>query len=214
MMNLGIALSHRFAAIAGSDKESGFTLTEFLISALILLVISAAVFGMLSDIQRVASYQTEVQSVLNNSRIAMQTLERYIRQAGNDPLGCGLTGISIVSSTEVGIQSDLTGSAGVVNPDKGDPDGDINDSGENVTIRFNRTARTLEVVPAGSSAQIVAAYISGLSLQYYDAGGNTTADGSEVRKISITISSASLLPDPQTHRVFAIQLNSDIQVST
>lgn len=199
--------------IAGSGDDSGFTITEFLISALILLVVSAAAFGALAEIQRAASYQTEVQAVLNNSRIAMQTLERHIRQAGNDPFGCGLAGITIISPTEVRIQSDLTGSAGPSNPDKGDPDGDIDDSGENVTIRFNGAARTLEVVPAGGSAQIVG-YISGLLLQYYDADGNAAAIGSDVRRISVTISSSSLLPDPQTHQVFGLKLTGDIKVST
>jgi len=202
------------SAIAESGDASGFTITEFLISALLLLVISAPIFGMLNEIQRAAGYQTEVQAVLNNSRIAMQTLERHIRQAGNDPLGCGLTGISAISPAEVRIQSDLTGSAGSGNPDKGDPDGDTDDSGEDVTIRFNRTAGTLEVVSGGGSTQIVANYISGLSMQYYDSSGNTVAAGSGVRRISVTISGASLLPDPQTHQVFGLQLTSDIEIAT
>jgi type II secretory pathway component PulJ len=200
--------------IAESGSESGFTITEFLVSALLLLVVSAPIFGMLAEIQRAAGYQTEVQAVLNNSRIAMQTLERHIRQAGNDPLGCGLTGISVISPTEVRIQSDLTGSAGSASPDKGDPDGDIDDSGENVTIRFNGTARTLEVVPGGGSAQIVASYISGLSMQYYDANGNVVATGGGVRRVSVTISGTSLLPDPQTRQVFGLQWNSNIEVAT
>ena len=38
---------------------------------------------------------------------------------------------------EIQIRSDLTGSAARVNPDKGDPDGDIGDSGESVAIRYN-----------------------------------------------------------------------------
>lgn len=196
-----------------TGEESGFTIAEFLISACILLIVSAAVFGILAEVQRTASYQAEVQSVLNNTRIAMQTIERYIRQAGNDPLGCGLAGIFIAAPAEVGIRSDLTGSLGPSSPDKGDPDGDIADSGENVIIRLNRTNGTLEVV-SGGSAQLVANYISGLSLQYYDAIGNITASGPDVRKISVTISGSSLLPDPQTHRVFAVRLNSVFKIST
>ena len=119
------------------NRQSGFTLTEFLIAASILLVLSSAIFSMLTEIQHAGSYQTEVQFVLNNTRIAMQTAERYIRQAGNDPLGSGVSGITIVSAQEIQIRSDLTGSAGPGNPDKGDPDGDIGDSGESIAIRFN-----------------------------------------------------------------------------
>ena len=54
----------------------------------------------------------------------MQTVEQYIRQAGNDPFCTGVAGIAIVSTEEIQIRSDLTGSAGPGNPDKGDPDGD------------------------------------------------------------------------------------------
>jgi prepilin-type N-terminal cleavage/methylation domain-containing protein len=197
-----------------NSSQAGFTLTEFLISALILLVVASAVFGIISEIQQTAGYQTEVQSVLNNTRIAMQTIGRYIRQAGNDPRGSGLAAVTIISATEVRIQSDITGSSGAGNPDKGDPDGDTNDSGENVTIRYNSNTRSLEIVPDGGPAQVVAGYISGLSFQYSDAGGGVTTVGSNVRKITITVSGASLLRNPRTHRVFAVKIASDIGILT
>jgi type II secretory pathway pseudopilin PulG len=198
----------------GQNNQSGFVLTEFLISAVILLAVSSAVFSLLAEVQRAASYQAETQSVLSGTQIAMQTVERYIRQAGNDPLNSGVAGIIIVSPQEMRIQSDLTGSESPSNPDKGDPDGDINDSGENVTIRFNSRTRSLEIVPDGGSAQIVASCISGLSFTYYNAEGGTAAMGSEIRKISISISGTSLLPNPRTRQIFGVQLSSDIQVST
>ncbi|HTY63012.1 MAG TPA: hypothetical protein VMG30_12255 [Acidobacteriota bacterium] len=194
-------------------EESGFTFTEFLITACILLGISAALFSTMKEIQHAGSYQAEVQSVLNNTRIAMETAERYIRQAGNDPLGTGISGITIVSAEEMQIRSDITGSGGPANPDKGDPDGDTGDSGESITIRFNRGSRSLEIVPEGGAAQLVAGFISGLSFRYYDAAGNTTASSSEVRRIGITISGTSQQPDPRTGKVFGIQINGEIQLA-
>jgi prepilin-type N-terminal cleavage/methylation domain-containing protein len=202
------------ATTGGQNGQAGFTLMEFLISAVILLVVVSAVFTIMSEIQRTASYQAEVQSVLNNTRIAMQTIERYVRQAGNDPLGNGLCGLTIVSPTEVRIQSDLTGSLGPSSPDKGDPDGDTNDSGENVTIRYNSGTRSLEVVPNGGSAQIVAGYISGLSFSFYDAYGGITNVGSQVRKIAVSISGSSPLANPQTHQIFGVRLGSEIRIMT
>lgn len=193
------------------NGQTGFTLTEFLLASLILLVVASAVFKLLSEIQRVVSYQAEVQSVLNNTRIAMQTVERYIRQAGNDPLGSGLSGITIVSATEVQIRSDRTGSLGA---NKGDPDGDIDDSGENVTVRYNKKSRSLEVIPRGGPAQIVANHISDLSMTYYNAEGNPTTAGNEVRRIAITISGSTLQPDPDTHRLFSVRLSESIRVLT
>ena len=196
------------------DTQAGFTLSEFLVCALILLVVASAVFNTLSEIQRATGYQTEVQSVLYNTRMAMQTIERYIRQAGNDPLHSGLSGIAIISETEMRIQSDLTGAAGPGNPDKGDPDGDINDSGENVTIRYNGISRSIEIVPDGGSAQIITGYIAGLTFQYYDGSGAMATAGSDVRKITVTIAGTSLLRDPKTHQVFGVKLSSDISILT
>ncbi len=204
-------------AAAGNDKrksQEGFTLTEFMISTLILLVVASAVFGLLCEIQRAASYQTEVQSVLNNTRIAMQAIERCIRQAGNDPHGSSVAAITIISATEVQVRSDLTGSLGSGNPDKGDPDGDTNDSGENVTIRYNINSRSVEIVPDGGSAQIIAGYISGLTFQDYDAGGGLTSIGSDVRRITVVLSGASLLPNPQTHQIFGVRVSSDVRILT
>ncbi len=195
-------------------RQSGFSLTEFLIAAFIMLAVISCVYGTLAEVQRSASFQTEVLSVISNTQFALQTAGRYIRQAGNDPLGRGLAGITIISSTEVRIQSDLTGSAGPGNPDKGDPDGDTNDSGEDVTIRYNSSTRSLEIVPGGGTAQVVAGYISNLSFQYYDADGKQASSGNAVRKINVTVSGASLLPDPQTHQIFSVQLSSDFQVAT
>jgi len=194
--------------------ESGFTLAEVLVSTFILLIISGAVFRILADVQQTASYQTEIQAVLDNSRVAMEIVENHLRQAGNDPLQTSLVGLTIVSPTEVQVRSDLTGSAGPTYPDKGDPDGDIADSNENITIRYNAGTRNLEVVPSGGPAQIVASYISAFSMQYFDANGNTTAVGADVRKIRVSISGASTLPNPKNNQIFGVQLNSDIQISS
>jgi hypothetical protein len=196
------------------ENQSGFGLAEFLMSSLILLIAASSVFGVLKDVQRSAGYQTEVQSVLNNTRLAILTVGRYLRQAGNDPLGSGQSGITIVSATEVRVKSDLTGSAGSGNPDKGDPDGDTFDSGEDLTIRYNSATRSLEVVTESGAVQIVAGYISGISFLYYDSNGEPAATGDDVRRINVTVSGTSLLPDPVTRRSFGVRLCSDFQVAT
>jgi type II secretory pathway pseudopilin PulG len=197
----------------GKTAEAGFSLIELLICSLVLLLVTSAAFGILSEIQQTASYQVETQSVINNTRIAMQIVERYIRQAGNDPFASGFHGITIVSATEVQIRSDLTGSA-AGNADKGDPDGDWADSGENVTLRFNNKSHSIEIVPNGGPPQIIAGSISDLMFQYYDGSGALTAVDSDVRKISVAISGTSALPNPQTRRFFCIRLCSEVLVMT
>jgi hypothetical protein len=140
-------------------------------------------------------------------------VERYIRQSGNDPCKSGFAGITTAGDTEVILKADLTGSAGAGNPDKGDPDGDIFDAGEDVTIRYNAAARSVELVPAGGSAQTVASYISAFSLQYYDTGGALTTSGANVRKIKVTVSGASTIPNPKTHKMFGVTLTSEVQIA-
>ena len=104
--------------------EAGFSLVEFLISSAILVVIGASVFSAITDVGRTASYQTEVQTVLQNTRVGMDTIARRIKQAGNNPLAATFEGITIGGAHQVQIRSDLTGSA-PGQPDKGDPDGRI-----------------------------------------------------------------------------------------
>jgi type II secretory pathway pseudopilin PulG len=207
------------AAVLGTvnekrDRQAGYTLVELMITALILIVVGSAVFALLSEIQTSASYRAEVQSVLNNARIALQTAERHIRQAGNDPFDCGLAGIDIVSASEVRIRSDRTGSSGAANPNKGDPDGDMVDSGENIIIRHNRTKRSLEIIHGGGPAQIVASNISALSMRYYNAEGHATTLGDEVRTIAVTVAGSALRPHPKTGRIFGIELTTNIRVLT
>jgi hypothetical protein len=200
--------------IGPDKKEEGFSLTEFLISSLILIVTGTWIVAVLKEVQREASFQTEILSVLNNTQSAMQTIERLLRQAGNDPLAHGLQGITIISPTEVHVHSDIKGSGGPSNQDKGDPDGDIDDSDENVVIRYNPRSQSVEIVPGNGPAQIIANYISNLSFQYYNADGEITADGSNVCRIGITISGSSAIPNPQTHQYFGVQLRSDIRKIT
>jgi type II secretory pathway pseudopilin PulG len=199
---------------AGKEtKETGFTLVEFLICTACFLIVASAAMAALLDIQRTAGYQTETNAVLHGTQIAMQTVERYIRQAGNDPFAKGFPKITIVNSAAVQIRSDLTGSDHG-NPDKGDPDGDVDDSGENVIIRFNRQSRSLEIVPNGGSAQIIAGYISDLQFQYFDKDGAPTTVDSDVRKITVKISGSSPIPNPQTHQFFGVTLCSEIRIMT
>jgi len=200
-----------FPAIpAGLRDEAGFSLVEFLIASVILLVVSVSVFGVLTNVQRSSSYQTEVQAVLDNTRIAMESVTRILRQAGNDPKSIGVQGITIVSASQVQIQADLTGSAGT---DTGDPDGDTGDSGENVTISYNAGARSIELTPNGGNAQTIATDISAYNMQYFDAAGAATGIGADVRRIRVSMSGASPLPDPQTGETFSQQMTCDVQIA-
>jgi len=192
-----------------SGGDPGFGLAEFMMSVLLMLIVMASLFDLMIRVERTAAYQGEVQEVVEGTRMAMETAQRILRQAGNDPLCSGFPGIVIVGDSAVAVRADVTG-AGPGSPDQGDPDGDTDDSGEQVTIRHNAAGRTFELVPAGGSAQPLASNITELRFEYFDGGGAPTAIGDEVRRIRITLTGAAPLPDPRTGQVFSMRLQSDV----
>jgi len=214
-MSIGATTMKQSRSLSGRlpHQEPGFSLVEFLLSTMILLVVASAVFAMLSQTQRAASYQAEVQAVMDNARTAMDTIERVVRQAGNDPLQTGVVGLEITSSTRLRVRADLTGSAAASgSPDKGDPDGDLADAGEDVEIRYNATDRSVELAPGAGTGQAIANYISAFNMQYFDANGSATNVGANVRRVRVTLTASSTLRDPQTQRIFGMQQSSDIQL--
>ena len=191
-----------------TDGSAGFSLVEMLISTLILCIMTASLFPLLNDFQQEAAYRSETQVVLDNIRVAIETLEKYVRQAGNNPYGAGFQGITIISDQSVTVRADLKGSLG---SDKGDPNGDVIGPDETVTLRFNPSNQSLEVV-SGGTAQIICNRIGGLKFRYYDADGYLTIDGSRVRRITVTILGKADWPNPKTREVFGIELERDIRI--
>jgi hypothetical protein len=141
----------------------------------------------------------------------MDTLDRIVRQAGNNPTKAAFQGVAITSSTEARFCADLTGSA-PGQPDKGDPDGDILDAGEDVIIRYDAAARELRLVTGGST-QPLASYIGAFDMQYFDANGAVTTAGANVRRVRVTVTGASTLPNPQTGHFFTMRQTSDIELA-
>lgn len=188
----------------------GFSLIEFMLSSLILLVVAGSLYDVLSQTQRTAGYQVEIQGVLEGTRYSMMTIERVLQQAGNDPLAVGFPGISDMNATHVRVRADLTGrvcTGEPPDPDKGDPDGDTLDSGEDVIINYDGPARTLQV-----GGQPIASNISAFSLQYFDKNGAAALSGDQVTRVHIILTAQSAFPDPRTRKTFSLQLASDIHL--
>jgi hypothetical protein len=185
-----------------------------MVSSLILLLIAGAAFELLSRAQRTAAAQSDMHETMDNARDALDTVLRCLRQAANDPIGAGFDGITVVSASEVRIQSDLTGSCGKSNPDKGDPDGDVEDSSEDVTIRYRASERSIELVPLGSSAQVIAGNITDFSMQYLNFEGKETSAGADIRRIIVTLTTTGNLPDPRTNQYLHIRLTCDVRMAT
>jgi Tfp pilus assembly protein PilW len=188
------------------NNENGFALTEFLISTVVILILSAGLFNMLTDVQSTSGYQTEVLNVMENTRTAMNVIGRDIMQAGNNPRSAVFAPVTITSSTQVQLCADLTGLAG---GSQGDPDGDILDANENITIRHNHDNHSIELVSGDGTVQTLADHISGLTLQYFDASGNATTVAANVRLIRVSISGSSTVANPLTHKTFGLTITGD-----
>lgn len=195
-------------------ERQGYGLMEFLVAGLIFLVISSGLFEFIAHVQREAARQEEIEAVLESARFALATVERILLQAGNDPKGIGFTGITISSPTQVRILADLTGSAKPASPDKGDPDGDLDDSGEDVIIRYNPISRSLELISGDSGTQPVSSLISEFSMQYLDRNGVATGDGAEVYKIQVTLSATSALAESYSLKPFSIRLTTEVCIAS
>jgi len=191
---------------------AGFGLAEFLMSSLIFLLLSAAIYEVLARTQRTAGYQDEIQGVLESTRFALESVARVIQQAGNDPRGAGFPALVIVSATEARVRSDLTGSAAPGFPDKGDPDGDCADSGEDVTIRYSAASRALELASGDGGAQTIVNHIAAFRMLYFDCNGAATANGSDVCKVLVVIQAVSPIADPQTKVFFGMELSREIML--
>ncbi len=204
-------MNRKHPAYLPQSNQDGFILLEFLISTLLLVLVSASIFQVMASTQQSAVYQNQVQTALQNSRTALEFVERCIRQAGNNPRKAVFQAVEIASATEVRLRSDLTGAA-AGNPNMGDPDGDVLDAGEDVTVRYISAGRRLELVPAGQAAQTIADNITGFSLLYFDAAGNATVVGANVRKVRITVTASTNVPDPKTGKPFSIRTATDVQI--
>lgn len=190
---------------ASAAPASGFTLVEFLMAVTILLVVSLSLFRAVNEIQQSACKQAEAQEIIDNMRIAFQAVAQCIRQAGNDPYRTGFEAVSIVGPDAVQIRSDLTGSEAPVKPNRGDPDGDTSDFGEDVLIRYNNLRKRIEMVSGKGPARIIADKISGFSLEYLDAESNPTGNGADVYAIRVKMSGKAAVNTSMTGKRFGLQ---------
>jgi Tfp pilus assembly protein PilW len=194
----------------GTAGERGFAMAEFLVSIVIVMSLAAGIFTLLKDVQGTSGYQTEVLSVMENTRVAMNVLERFIVQAGNNPRGASFTPVTITSSTQVQLCTDQTGSLG---GDQGDPDGDNLDPNENVTIRYDAGTKSIELVSGDGTVQTLANFISAFSLQYFDKNGSTTTVGGNVYRIRVSVTGSSDTVNPVTRKGFGMTLTSDFTLA-
>ncbi len=192
----------------GATAQSGFGLTETMMSSLILILLGLAIIDGMTGLQSVAALQADLQAVMESGILAADAIERIVRQGGNDPFLAGFEPFSIPASGELWVRSDITGAASPGDPNKGDPDGDADDSLEDILIRRGQSTDRLEMTTGSGGLQIVAEGIAALQIDFFDASGVQTVAADAFSRARITLRQAN-----RTGRFAGVLLLSDVQLA-
>lgn len=172
--------------------EGGFSLLEALVVAALLIVVTGGTLKILYQGQETFQSQTALNRTSEQARIAMDVMVRYLRHAGNDPFDFmesnGIPAVRIVSSSEMVINSDVTGAvaSATANPKEatGDPDGALNSIHEQVRFRHDAGTERL-FMDIGYGETELAQRVVALDLEYRDANGQPTGDSNAVAQVNI-----------------------------
>ena len=211
-----MSIHHQNPQNPSSDRKSrGFTSVEALIAIVVLLVLLGAVMSTFYQSQKLYTSQHDLMAASQTGRVAMNQIQSFLRQAGNDPNNIGLTPITIDSPNQITIYSDVTGAvpatSGLPMEATGEADGTLNNLYEQVTIRYDPGTEQL-FINVGNGEQSLAENVSVFNWTFYDMQGNVTTDGNEIARAHIELAVESKKPDQQTGSVNSITLVSEVMV--
>lgn len=183
--------------------RKGFTLVEVLIALGIAGVVMAAVYTVYNYYLKTSTGQERKLEIQQESRIAMERLSKDTRAAG-----------CYYKQTPV-----LQAGAGVFEFEA-DTDPDPARGPWKIKYEIDAIAKTLKRSSGewnsgtGSynaySTQVLASHITGLQFNYYDAGGNVTADPALIRKVDIQLTATTDYINPATRNLDTITLNTSV----
>jgi len=200
-----ITMNGRNCIIRGGNISNckGFTLVELLVALGISAVIMSAVYASYHSQQKSYVVQEEVAVLQQNLRAAMFYMSSQIREAGCNPSLTDVNKPRIVTADVDGINftSDITGPIG-------DPDGDTDDSYENVTYSLY-TSNNIQKLGVRSTVnatnQPVIENVDALNFVYLDedgnrldddGSGNVTTNIPNIRSVGVTIVVRASREDP------------------
>jgi type IV pilus assembly protein PilW len=189
-------------------RETGFTLVELMISMAIAGIVMAAIYSSYYSQQKAYVTQEQVAQMQQNLRAALYHLERDIRMAGYDPTGKAGSGIPVApTATSFQLTKDDNDNSGTLAPD-----GDVNDSNENITYSLDAANKRLVRIIPGPQTQRVAENIDALNFVCLDENGAVTTDINRIRSVQISVVARTSRPDPgySDPRVYANLQNATI----
>ena len=185
--------------------EGGFTLVEMLVSLTLLSMVFGGIAALMiqnSQINRTEQMSAEVQS---NARNCLSMIVQVLRTAGWDPKNAGFAAVGLDpsptnSTNYIEVFADLN------------EDGDTNDAGEDVTIRWS--SDRIEWRQSSDTTQPYVILADSIS---NDADGDGTAETMFVAdsmtnptRITVRITARSPVPDPRTGQYLRYTVSSEV----
>lgn len=183
--------------------QAGFSLVELLISIAISMILLAAISTYFIYQDRTYAAQNQLTEMHENTRAALDLLEREIRLAGYNPARAAFNGIPYNSNTgTLDLYQDLNG------------DGAATGTNEHITYLHNQTQRILyRNANDGNGAQPLLDNLNAFQVSYLDGAGSATTTTANVRSVRLVFTVQASQPDrswPQNNGYRTLTLNSSI----
>jgi len=200
------------------ESESGFTLVEFTISSLIMMIVMGGTLLLATRIQEGYQFQTDDTVVEQEARYALDWIARDLRSAGSDPYNIIANNQGIFldpngganNDDSIRIQADISPNG---------PDGDIGDAGENITIALDTVNRVITRADTNSAAPAAVAMtdtiFTDLSFTFLDASRTVTATSDLIAYIQVQVTARSRGRNAQAAGGFTTAtLGTEVRVRT
>ncbi|HBB16688.1 MAG TPA: hypothetical protein DCZ97_06655 [Syntrophus sp. (in: bacteria)] len=176
---------------------SGFTLVELITSMAIGMIVLSALYSVFIMQNRTLSTQEQIAEIQQTARIGMDIMLRDIRMAGYNPSKT----TSWISGTKPGLTNATADSLSFVSDLNADADTTAAEVNPEENVTYDRVddggISCLRRTVNGAGNSLVE-NMESLTFVYYDEAGNTLslpASLSDVRKIQVTITAKTALPD-------------------
>jgi type IV pilus assembly protein PilW len=184
-------------------RQAGFSLTELLISIAVASILLAAISTYFAYQNRSYAAQNQLTEMNENTRAALDLLEREIRLAGYNPTRATFNGIPYnASSATLDLYQDLDG------------DGAITGTNEHITYTYNSTQKILyRNANDGNGAQPLLDNLNAFQFSYLNGAGSVTTTSTEIRSVGIVLTMQASQPDRswmQNNGYRTLTLNSSI----
>jgi Tfp pilus assembly protein PilW len=157
--------------------ESGFTLTEVLVTMMMMILVMFALYSIFDMSLRVFSFGNNKTEATENARLGLERMEREIRAAYPQDKTAGNTTLfpsfGPNPSTEITFGNDLNGNRKV-------------DSDEVITYRRGADPTTL-IREKGGSSQPTVEFVNGLTFEYLDRYGAAAASEDKIFMVRIEL---------------------------